>query len=163
VEDPNIFIWSIGTLFRSVFNSLSHVVKDWIGFEDIVSFSKSEAHGSFIATLSQVFDLEKAPPFICKSITVLSSRITQYLLPLVCVPLGSDAIAAFEAPVTEIICLALPTSAGEQTKTDLMNETSNVRGLAHTFGGSTGGGTAWGKFSSPNSPIFQSLTYRSDL
>lgn len=110
------------------------------------AFVNSEEYSSFLAGMSQVFDLEIAAPFTSTTLPRSASDL-RYRAESdpVYTRFTSDATTALAAPVTEVAFFTVPNDAREEAKTLIENDSISSTHPVIAVGKSTGGAMGWGK------------------
>ena len=125
------------------------VYVDWGSTNDVALFTNSAAHNAFLASMSQIFDLEKAAPLTsmifdplfrfqltCKADDQIQPVYTHFT---------SSATAALTAPVTEVAFYTVPNSNSEEAKVVIEEDEIESTHPVITVGKSWGGAIGWGE------------------
>ena len=125
------------------------VYVDWESTDHVALFTNSAAHNAFLASMSQIFDLEKSAPLTsmasgplfrfqltCKADDQIQSVYTHFT---------SSATAALTAPVTEVAFYTVPNSNSEEAKVLIEEDEISSTHPVITVGKSWGGAVGWGE------------------
>ena len=124
------------------------VYVDWESVKDVAVFTNSAAYNAFLASMSQIFDLEKAAPLTSMTLipgwVKLPCKANDQIQP-VYTHFTSSATAAFTAPVTEVAFYTVPNANSEEAKVLIEEDRISSTHPVITVGKSWGGAVGWGE------------------